>query len=31
MAGFIVGDQIFPGATDLATMKSLVEQARAAK
>ncbi|RUX27864.1 DsbA family protein [Mesorhizobium sp. M7A.F.Ca.US.011.01.1.1] len=29
--GFVVGDQIFPGATDLATMKSLVEQARSAK
>lgn len=29
--GFVVGDQIFPGATDLATMKSLIEQARAGK
>ncbi|MER8576594.1 DsbA family protein [Mesorhizobium sp. M1409] len=29
--GFVVGDQIFPGATDLTTMKSLIEQARAAK
>lgn len=29
--GFVVGDQIFPGATDLATMKNLIEQARAAK
>lgn len=29
--GFVVGDQIFPGATDLATMKSLIEQARTAK
>ncbi|MEO5756608.1 MAG: DsbA family protein [Mesorhizobium sp.] len=27
--GFVVGDQIFPGATDLATMKNLIEQARA--
>lgn len=27
--GFVVGDRIFPGATDLATMKSLIEQARA--
>ncbi|KUM28235.1 hypothetical protein AU467_34935 [Mesorhizobium loti] len=27
--GFVVGDQIFPGATDLATMKKLIEQARA--
>ncbi len=26
--GFVVGDQIFPGATDLATMKKLIEQAR---
>ncbi|MER8571277.1 DsbA family protein [Mesorhizobium sp. M1409] len=29
--GFVVGDQIFPGATDLATMKKLIRQARAAK
>ncbi|SFO68243.1 Protein-disulfide isomerase [Mesorhizobium sp. NFR06] len=29
--GFVVGDQIFPGATDLATMKKLIEQARNAK
>ena len=29
--GFVVGDQIFPGATDLATMKKLIEQARAGK
>ncbi|MFA6031374.1 MAG: DsbA family protein [Myxococcota bacterium] len=29
--GFVVGDQIFPGATDLATMKSLIEQARTGK
>ncbi len=29
--GFVVGDQIFPGATDLATMKKLIEQARASK
>lgn len=27
--GFVVGDQIFPGATDLETMKKLIEQARA--
>lgn len=26
--GFIVGDQIFPGATDLETMKKLIERAR---
>lgn len=26
--GFVVGDQIYPGATDLATMKKLIEQAR---
>lgn len=26
--GFVVGDQIFPGATDLATMKKLIERAR---
>ncbi|TIS53330.1 MAG: DsbA family protein [Mesorhizobium sp.] len=29
--GFVVGDQIFPGATDLATMKKLIEQARSSK
>ena len=29
--GFVVGDQIFPGATDLATMKKLIELARADK
>ena len=29
--GFVVGDQIFPGATDLETMKKLIEQARAAR
>ncbi|WP_136616214.1 MULTISPECIES: DsbA family protein [Mesorhizobium] len=29
--GFVVGDQIFPGATDLETMKKLIRQARAAK
>lgn len=29
--GFVVGDQIFPGATDLETMKKLIGQARAAK
>jgi protein-disulfide isomerase len=29
--GFVIGDQIFPGATDLATMTSLIEQARAPK
>ncbi|CAN7418215.1 DsbA family protein [Mesorhizobium sp. LjRoot246] len=29
--GFVVGDRIFPGATDLATIKSLIEQARAGK
>ncbi|QND64684.1 DsbA family protein [Mesorhizobium loti] len=29
--GFVVGNQIFPGATDLATMKKLIEQARAGK
>jgi protein-disulfide isomerase len=27
--GFVVGDQIFPGATNLETMKKLIEQARA--
>lgn len=27
--GFVVGDQIFPGATNLDTMKKLIEQARA--
>ncbi|OWK21997.1 hypothetical protein AJ88_13810 [Mesorhizobium amorphae CCBAU 01583] len=26
--GFVVDDHIFPGATDLATMKKLIEQAR---
>ncbi|QND68453.1 DsbA family protein [Mesorhizobium loti] len=26
--GFVVGDQIFPGATDLETIKKLIEQAR---
>ncbi|RWA75430.1 MAG: DsbA family protein [Mesorhizobium sp.] len=26
--GFIAGDQIYPGATDLATLKKLIEQAR---
>ncbi len=26
--GFIVGDQIFPGATDLETMKKLIGRAR---
>ena len=26
--GFVAGDQIFPGATDLATLKKLIEQAR---
>ncbi|MDX8477961.1 DsbA family protein [Mesorhizobium sp. VK24D] len=29
--GFVVGDQIYPGATDLATMKKLIEQARSGK
>ncbi|MER9071985.1 DsbA family protein [Mesorhizobium sp. M0904] len=29
--GFIAGDQIFPGATDLATLKKLIEQARSGK
>ncbi|MBN9065021.1 MAG: DsbA family protein, partial [Rhizobiales bacterium] len=29
--GFVVGDQIFPGATDLTTMKKLIEMARADK
>lgn len=29
--GFVVGDQIFPGATDLETMKKLIRQARAGK
>lgn len=29
--GFVVGDQIFPGATNLATMKKLIEQARNGK
>ncbi|MDX8480489.1 DsbA family protein [Mesorhizobium sp. VK24D] len=29
--GFVVGDQIFPGATDLVTMKKLIEQARSRK
>ncbi|RUU00041.1 DsbA family protein [Mesorhizobium sp. USDA-HM6] len=29
--GFVVGNQIFPGATDLATMKKLIEQARSEK
>ncbi|MER8715516.1 DsbA family protein [Mesorhizobium sp. M0815] len=28
---FVVGEQIFPGATDLATMKKLIEQARNSK
>ncbi|MER9850627.1 DsbA family protein [Mesorhizobium sp. M0106] len=28
---FVVGEQIFPGATDLATMKKLIEQARTSK
>ncbi|WP_454011494.1 DsbA family protein [Aquamicrobium terrae] len=28
--GFVVGDRIFPGATDLETMKKLIEQARSA-
>lgn len=27
--GFVIGEQIFPGATDLATLKKLIEQARA--
>lgn len=27
--GFVAGNQIFPGATDLATLKKLIEQARA--
>jgi protein-disulfide isomerase len=29
--GFVVGDQIFPGATDLATMKKLIDHARSSK
>ncbi|WP_292402191.1 DsbA family protein [Mesorhizobium sp.] len=29
--GFVVGEQIFPGATDRATMKKLIEQARSSK
>jgi protein-disulfide isomerase len=29
--GFVVGDQIFPGATDFETMKKLIRQARAGK
>ncbi|MBA1143399.1 DsbA family protein [Mesorhizobium neociceri] len=29
--GFVVGDQIFPGATDLETMKKLIRQARSGK
>ncbi|PAQ05061.1 hypothetical protein CIT26_32960 [Mesorhizobium temperatum] len=29
--GFVVGDQIFPGATDLATMKKLIDHARTSK
>jgi protein-disulfide isomerase len=29
--GFVTGDQIFPGATDLATLKKLIEQARVGK
>ncbi|UCI06514.1 DsbA family protein [Mesorhizobium sp. B1-1-8] len=29
--GFVAGDQIFPGATDLATLKTFVNQARAGK
>lgn len=29
--GFVTGDQIFPGATDLETMKKLIRQARAEK
>ena len=29
--GFVAGEQIFPGATDLATLKKLIEQARAGK
>jgi protein-disulfide isomerase len=29
--GFVVGGQSFPGATDLATMKRLIKQARAAE
>lgn len=29
--GFVAGDQIFPGATDLATLKKLIDQARAGK
>ncbi|MER9329175.1 DsbA family protein [Mesorhizobium sp. M0152] len=29
--GFVAGDRIFPGATDLATLKQLVEQARTGK
>ncbi|WP_292277973.1 DsbA family protein, partial [Mesorhizobium sp.] len=29
--GFVIGDQIFPGATDLVTLKKLLEQARTSK
>ncbi|CCV08362.1 hypothetical protein MESS2_730258 [Mesorhizobium metallidurans STM 2683] len=29
--GFVAGDQIFPGATDLATLKKLLDQARSGK
>ncbi|MFK0690804.1 DsbA family protein [Mesorhizobium sp. IMUNJ 23033] len=29
--GFVAGDQIFPGATDLATLKKLIEQAKSGK
>jgi len=29
--GFVIGNEIFRGATDLATMKKLIEQARAAR
>ncbi|TIW17539.1 MAG: DsbA family protein [Mesorhizobium sp.] len=29
--GFVAGDQIYPGATDLATLKTFVNQARAGK
>ena len=29
--GFVAGDQIFPGAIDLSTLKKLIEQARAGK
>jgi protein-disulfide isomerase len=29
--GFVAGDQIFPGATDLATLKKLIEQERSGK